>query len=364
MSVGLVIGRLGPGAAERQLFELGRSLDPKRHAVRVYCLSGLTEPYGRRLEAAGIPVTIIRRRRAWDPARLLALASALRRDAIDVVHAFPTGSLYGALAARVARIPTIIPSVRDGGRSPTGSAGRMLACVYRGASAVLADSQASAAEVVRSFGVCSERVRIVYDGVDLARFPRPSRLDGLRDRVRSGPLLIGGIGPLSQSAAPAPCLLAAARLATRHPDVRFVWLRDGEQRGAAEHLARECGVPLALASVEDRVVTELPRLSMLWLTTDWHDVADVVLEAMAAARPVLAVRVRGIEELVADGVTGFIVEPDDPGALSGRADQLLRDSARRRQLGQAARARAAGQFALPEMVRAIAALYEEALLGI
>ncbi len=87
----------------------------------------------------------------------------------------------------------------------------------------------------------------------------------------------------------------------------------------------------------------------------------VVLEAMAAGKPVVATCFGGAPEAIVDGETGYIVNPFDIAALSDRLRRLLIDEGRRRQMGVLGRERVAEQFSLDRQARRMLALYERAL---
>jgi len=80
---------------------------------------------------------------------------------------------------------------------------------------------------------------------------------------------------------------------------------------------------------------------------------------MAAGLPVVGTRVGGIPEQVEDGVTGLVVEPENPAALAAALDSLAGDGARRRELGEAGRARAAERFSAEGIARRTVELYRE-----
>ncbi len=86
----------------------------------------------------------------------------------------------------------------------------------------------------------------------------------------------------------------------------------------------------------------------------------VLLEAMRCGRPVVATRVGGTPEAVEDGVTGMLVEKEDPAALAKAVAELLLDPARRARMGAAARERAARVFDEGRLVDALLAVYREA----
>jgi glycosyltransferase involved in cell wall biosynthesis len=88
-----------------------------------------------------------------------------------------------------------------------------------------------------------------------------------------------------------------------------------------------------------------------------------VLEAMAEGVPVVATRVGGIPELVADGETGVLVEPDDAAGLGAALGRLADDDALRIRLGDAGRSRVREQFDPADAARRVVAVYEELLAG-
>jgi glycosyltransferase involved in cell wall biosynthesis len=84
------------------------------------------------------------------------------------------------------------------------------------------------------------------------------------------------------------------------------------------------------------------------------------LEAMACELPVVASRVGGLPEVVEDGVTGFLHEPDDVAGMAETAIALLRDPARRCTVGKAARQRVIERFSAEKVVPLYEACYEAA----
>jgi glycosyltransferase involved in cell wall biosynthesis len=361
VTVALVVGTLAHAGVARHVTALVRTLSAGRHRVRVYVLAEPIEPGAARLRALGIPVTLVPRRRSWEPARVVALARALRQDAIDLVHTIlPAGAAYGMLAARLAGVPVVVVSSRAGDPRADGQRRRLLHRLYQGATALVTNTRAQAHQLAAEVAVPVERVRVVYDGVDLSRHAAPGRLDGLRDRVWHRPLVIGGAGDGVEGRA--LFCATAARIAARHPEAHFVWLDDGEAPAAAPPPPR--GLPLTVVAVADDPDPVLAQLAMLCLAgAPECPTLDLVPAAMAAGRPVVASEVPGIGELVTDGATGAVVPARDSGALAEAAIALLEDRGRLRTVGQAARAHAERAFGAEAMGRATAALYEASLLG-
>jgi glycosyltransferase involved in cell wall biosynthesis len=87
----------------------------------------------------------------------------------------------------------------------------------------------------------------------------------------------------------------------------------------------------------------------------------VALEAMALGRPVVASCVDGLLEVVEDGVSGFLVQPDNPAAIAEAIRRLISDRALREQMGQAGRERVKDCFTLSRMLANYEQLYQLAL---
>jgi glycosyltransferase involved in cell wall biosynthesis len=362
--VALVVGTLAHAGVTRHVTDLVRALAGGRYRVRVYALSGTAEPATARLGALGIAVTTLARRYSYEPSRILALARALRRDGIDLVHAIlPAGAAYGALAARLAGIPIVIVSSRAGDPSEQRRTRGLLHRVYRRATAVLANTHAQARQLAAEVDVPLEHVRVVYDGVDLTRHAAPGMLDGLRDRVWHRPLVIGGAG-CEETGRPL-FFATAARIAARHPEAHFVWLEDDTRAaGGGPPSEGPAGLPLTIVPIGSDPDAVLSQLAMLCLAGGPTCPAlDLVPTAMAAARPIVAMQVPGIDELVADGATGVVVPAGDGEAFATAALGLLEDRGRLRHAGHAARAYAERAFGAEGMARATAAVYEASLLG-
>jgi glycosyltransferase involved in cell wall biosynthesis len=143
------------------------------------------------------------------------------------------------------------------------------------------------------------------------------------------------------------------------PRAALVVLGGGPERAALEALARDLGVAdaLVLPGRVGDVPALLERAEIVVHPARWEGFGLALLEAMLAARPVVAARVSAVPELVAHGETGLLVPPDDPRALAAALAGLLRDPERARRLGEAGRERARSEFSVAGMADRTAQLY-------
>ncbi len=356
------------GGTELMTASLIERLDPRRVSCELAVLSA-AGPITARLRAAGIEVHVLGHGAARGAGRLARL---LRRRRFDVVNACGIrGGLVTRFAARAASPRTkVVIGVRSVVLTATDSAdsrkAKLAGWLERRTSRLvdLYDSNSHAgAELIASYGIAPERVRYIPNGVDLA----PPQADN-------------GSGPAD---AAAPLIFTAARFAPvkRHQDllqalallkadgVRFRAVLAGT--GATWQRCRELAAELGLSrEVEfpgaidpDAVASLLGRADVACLPSLWEGMPGFVMEAMAARVPVVATAVSGTEELVVDRETGVLTPVRDPVALKEALSELLANPALGLSMGEAGRARIAGDFSLESMVGSKLALYEELVHG-
>jgi glycosyltransferase involved in cell wall biosynthesis len=344
------------GGAEVHVMALCRKLAERGHEVTVICPHGrlLTEELRRRGTNLWTPCTTGK----VDLLTLARLAARLRRDRAELIHAhLSTASLIGSLAARIAGVPAV--ATVHGLNSRT---------CFRFAHRLIAVSNAVRCHLVAQ-GVPESRISVIYNGIDFARYQQAPDAAALRDRlgVAAGEPLIGAVGRLGPEKGHAHLIEAAAILIVRESlPVRLMIVGGGRSRQALEQLARRCGIAdrVIFAGFQSDVMPYEAALDVFCLPSLKEGLSLSALEAMALGKPVVASRVGGTPEVVADGETGVLVEPANPEALAQALAALLGDPQRARVMGRAGRERVARLFDLERMVDEIEALYRALIRGI
>jgi glycosyltransferase involved in cell wall biosynthesis len=221
---------------------------------------------------------------------------------------------------------------------------------------VLAPSHATAAEIRRDYAV--DRVGVIPNVT--GGLPVESADPREPEGVEPGYLLF--VGRLRVRKGVEVLLEALAGMRGSGPAARLWIVGDGEHRAALERKAAALGLPAAvfLGRRDASGVRALLRgAAALVVPSTYEGMPLVVLEAMEAGVPVVASRVSGIPEVVEDGVTGWLVPPEDPRALAGALTEVLADPGEARRRGEAGRARVGERFR-PEVA---AALWRDMVLG-
>lgn len=180
------------------------------------------------------------------------------------------------------------------------------------------------------------KLHIIHCGVQPARYADAPPPTG------KGLLFVGRLAEVKG----VPLLLEAfRRLRPGHPDATLTIVGDGELRQALEGEAEGVdNVRFTGAIGQADVAAELARSAIFILPSFAEGVPVVLMEAMAAGRPVVATRITGVPELVEDGVSGVLIEPGDVEALTAAIEGLLRDSEKAARFGEAGRAKVAADF--------------------
>jgi len=145
--------------------------------------------------------------------------------------------------------------------------------------------------------------------------------------------------------------------------MRLVMVGDGPLRSQVQAILDGAGVAgLAWLPGERHDIPDVMRgLHCFALPSLAEGISNTILEAMATALPVIATRVGGSADLVADGETGFIVPASDPGALARRLVQLATDPGAAKRMGLAGRQRVLAHFSLQAMVAIYQRVYDDQL---
>jgi teichuronic acid biosynthesis glycosyltransferase TuaC len=265
----------------------------------------------------------------------VAVARRIRRefdfDLIDAHFAYPEG-FAAMLLGRLFRLPvcvtlrgTIIPLSTDPLRRA------LCNWTIRRATRVIAVAK-NLAERARQGGVPEARISVVANGVDCERF-RPQARDVARSGLGlpvEGNLLVS-VGHLSRRKGFHRVLLALPELLGRFPDLRLAIVGGpgGEPDNGPElkALARELGLMARViftgAQPPDRIALWLNAADVVVLASDFEGCPNVVLEAMACGRPVVATKVGHIDQMLPPFAGILLDDPDDQGALARALHEAL-----------------------------------------
>ncbi len=205
---------------------------------------------------------------------------------------------------------------------------------------------------------------MIPNGVDPAPFDRASKADRSALGVPEGAFLTLSVGRLDPQKGLDVLLDAALKVVETRQDWHLALAGDGPERDALR-IRSESDPRLKNRTHwlgrRDDVPSLLKAANALVLPSLWEGMPNVVLEAMAARRAVVASAVEGTEDLVIPGQTGWLVPPGDAVALAGALTEAASDPERLRRFGDAARERVEAHFTPNRVVEAYDRLWSRVL---
>nr|BCX01989.1 MAG: glycosyl transferase family 1 [Bacteroidota bacterium] len=352
-----ILPSFGPGGAERLVVDLMEAMDRERFEVAAVSLfpeggSILEEE----IREKGLKVFFLNKRLGPDPGVMVPLYRLIRDFRPQVVHTHRYVLRYALAPVMRNRVPVRVHTVHNVAQNEVDTVGKWVHRLAFGLFGVVpvSISQGVAATVKALYG---QRLNtpVIYNGIPTERFLSLNKPIKRQDEKRVL-LHIGRFAPQKNHLL---LLEGFARAQARYPDLELWLVGDGPLRPEVERWVRERGLldRVCLLGLRNDVPELLAQADMLLLPSDWEGVPLVVLEAMAAGKPVVATRVGGVPELVEDGRTGLLVPPQDPEALAAAILRLAQDAELRREMGEAGRRRALERFDIQKTARAYGELY-------
>jgi len=363
-----VVPALPVGGAERHVTTMLPRMNPARFTPSVICIGEEGELFST-LRAAGIEAAALRLHKRQAVRALIELVMMMRRTRPDVVvvQGYNAETL-GRIAARIAGVKHTINWVHNAsGLVQRGTVRRTVdRALTRWTSAYFGVAEAQRPYLVDELGHPDDKIRVIYNGVDLAQFRTSTDRGVLAEfGFAENDPVVGIVAVLRPEKDHVSLLRAARTVVDELPRARFLIIGDGPTRPQLEALCTELQLTpnVHFAGSRDDVARLLPAIDVFVLTSTSECFPISVLEAMACARPAVCTAVGGIPEVINEGETGYLVPPKDPPQLAARLVRLLRDPQTARRMGGAARARVEAEFDLDRSVAAAQEAIEDVVSG-
>jgi glycosyltransferase involved in cell wall biosynthesis len=356
------------GGTERQFVHVANGLDASMFDVEIGCLHR-AGPLLQSLRAE-IPVHLYAARGGFYRRRSilnqLRLARDIRTRRMDIIHTYGWyPNVFAIPPARLAFRPITIASIRDTGVYLTPSKIRALKLACALADCVLANSSAGRDWLLEQ-KVREDKIEVIRNGITVP--PQVGRKDdgrGIRREfgIPAETKLCACIGRAISGKGMDFYLRAARILLDEGRDVRFLVIGavsvEKSYKSEMEELARKLNLEGSVIFTGQRedVADILSDVDLVVHPSLSEGLSNVILEAMAAALPVVATRVGGTPELVRDGATGLLVPPGNASDLAQAIARLLDDPALARGFGDTGRQRIIQEFSIDRMLRQTEALY-------
>ncbi len=334
-----------------QLLTLLRGLLPRGHRVHLICQPDtLLEE---RAREAGATVHTVPIRSEIGPVAFFSILRVLARVRPEIL-AFntPRPILLGNLASRIIAVKARIIFRRVNFPLRKNFVTRLK---YNWGIDCIVTVSESIRQQLLIDGVSSNRIRTIYEGMDLSPF---SLREAPALRKSGEPTVIGTVAHFSHEKGLQYLIEAASLIPDVHSRMRFVLVGDGQCRKNLEDQVRSCGLEecFHFAGFQKFPAPYLSSFDLFVLPSLSEGLSSSILSAMAASLPVIATNVGGIPELILHEENGLLVPPADAVALAQAIQRLSNNPAEAFNMGRRGRQRAESQFSLQRMIHQVESL--------
>jgi len=355
------------GGVERLILEISGAVQRSRdaqHVLASFPEKGRAGPFLREAENAGFPAYLFQNDMPHLIAATRELIRLLTQHQVQILCAHGhKARMLGWFAAKWLRIPIVgISHGWTGENRKIQLYERIDKWMHRRMDHIVCVSQGQADKVIR-FGTPASRISVIYNAVRMDRFDVPSDIS-YRQRLESlfpikPKLIVGAAGRLSPEKG-FDILVSAVKTTLTEPissdcaSIGWVIFGDGFLHEPLQKQIDGLGLSqtVVLAGFTDQLDHYMHHFDLFVQSSHTEGMPSVLLEAMSARTAVVATRVGGTGELVVDGSTGLMVEPNDPAALAAAMQKMLCNDDLRRTMGENGRKRVEQNFAIETQAEA------------
>jgi len=357
MKIVQLLPSLDVGGMERLAVDLALQQKTEGHEPSIYCTSQRGQ-FAPELEAANVPVHSFGKTNGFSPRLITRLASRLRVDRPDVLHAHNALVLHYAIAAAcLARVPVVVNTRHGGNGNWDPHCERIWRQAVRWTDAVVFVSEGVREFYVTRDQLSTRNTSVIYNGIDVDKFTsRPAHPTAALPRFR-----LGCVGRLVPAKDHITLIRSFAIVSAAVPMAELHILGDGPCRAVIAQTAESLGIAnrVFLHGASLDVPGFLSNLDLFVLSSIDEGLPISLMEAMAAGLPVVSTRLPGLTELAPESVVAGYCTPGQPESL---AEQILHAADRLDlpALGKAA-SRWAQKFAIRETWHHYQAVFEASL---
>ena len=366
-----VITKLELGGAQKQLLSLMAYLDKEKYNLFLFAardgllfsealsINGLTIKRSRFLER---PINPLK-----DLLALIEIYWFIKKNNIKIVHTHSSkAGILGRWAARLAKVEIILHTVHGWSfndyqpklcrtffiwleKLTAHFSNKLIVVSY-------SDKQKG---LDRHIGD-ENRYALIRYGIDYTEFKK--RYQNIREElgINSEDLVVGMVGCFKPQKSPQDFIRLASLVSKSIANVKFILVGDGILRKRVEKLINRFNLQsrIILTGWRRDIPRILSAMDVFVLTSLWEGLPISVLEAIASAKPVIATRTGGVEEVISEAKTGFLVSPADMNKMAEKTINLLKDENLRKTIAQNAKNSLNSNFGLENMVNSSQGLYE------
>lgn len=360
--------RYGIGGVEKLLLDMSDKYNTDEFEVlycNLFCDAEGAGVFPSALRDLGLKVLEVKGRKWSELPKMVAdLARLLRRENIDIIHLHMLqATLVGGLAAEFSRSTRVVVTKHYDEQSTVHHPlVKKLDTVFtRAADRIVAISEHVKNDMAR-LSIPIKRITVIHNGTDLMDYDERSQVPSLINlRATGRSWIVGTVGSLTPRKGHRSLLQAVPLVLQTMPAVHFIIIGEGPEKEDLEALCRSLGIEnnVTMLGFQENVPPLLRQLDLYVHPSKFEPFGIAILEAMASAKCVIATAVGGVQEIVADGETGFLIPSEDPVVMAQSIMNALKDADGLQICGQNGRRRVEQLFNIRATVKNYEELYRE-----
>jgi glycosyltransferase involved in cell wall biosynthesis len=374
MKVLHLISSSGFFGAEKVLVELVLATEKTGSGVTPYAgiINNSYDPHTEIVDIlvkTSVPCPVFQCGSRFDIKLIFALRSFIVKNDIEVVHAHEYKSNFYALVAtlflKTRRVATVHNWIRTDAKLKVFAVVDKL--LLRGFDAVAVVSRALYDEV-RAARLPARKIHVINNGVSIDEAVTGAHAASAKKElgINAASKIIGTVGRMSEEKGHLHFVMAALAVLKEYRDTRFLLVGEGPLKGPLAALVKEKGYAdnFIFAGARTDVPVCLKIMDIFVLPSLQEGMPMALLEAMAAAKPVIATRVGAVPSVIIDTVNGLLVEPGDEAGLAKSISRLLKNEPEARGMAAKAFVKVKSEYSADAMAREYIKLYNGIYQGV
>ena len=366
-----VVNGLAIGGGELKLLELVKVLHEKRNDRYhvVVCSVGQDGPLYSEFKKLGIKIFIVQKKHKFDITQVYKVYKIIKQEKIDLVQTtLFYADIIGTLSAKLADIQSIISweTVSRPSESHENKLRHKFAykICMNFVSQIISVSDAVKRFLVKECKIRPEKIQTIHYGIDLSQFNRRNGFLSIEKRSELGfaknDIVIGTVARLTNQKGHRYLVEAAPMILEKCPNVQFVFAGNGPLRKDLENQVDRLGLQKYFHFLGFRrdIQNLLYTFNLFVLPSLFEGLPNVILEAMASGRPVVATTVDGVPELLINGKTGILVPPKSSKALANAIIEVLQKEDKGQSMGAKGRIHVEKNFPYEKQFQKFEHVYE------
>jgi len=354
------------GGVERRRLSLAKMLNKEEFELKIICTHYRGE-IPERIKECGVEVIAVGKlKNIFDWKKHKKVISVVKEFKPHIIHgAVFEGVTMAAVAGVTCRVPIVIIEETSDPQNRSWKGNLLMRLFAFFATKVIGVSNASTSYLIDKLKISSDKVRLISNGVAIPRNVAENEIKELKEaiNIEDGKIIIGSVGRMINDNTKrfSDLIQAFAFLLQKGLNVHLVLVGDGPEKGNYENLVKKLNIEknVAFEGYQNDVAKYYKIFDIFSLVSAHESFGLVLAEAMLSKLPVVATKVGGMQYIVDNEKTGYLVEKYDVNEIATKLEKLCKNESLRKEMGECGYEKAMNNYTEEQYVKRVEKLYLE-----